>query len=222
MWHAEAMGSEAIDRASVDVLLFDLGGVVIDIDFGRCIQHWATQADREYDDIASRFTFDAAYEDHERGDLDAAGYFAALRLVLSVELDDATLLTGWNDIYMGTVDGIEPLLASAAQHFPLDAFSNTNRSHQDEWSTQFADELALFRTIYVSSELGERKPDLSSYDAVVRRIGVPAGRILFFDDNSDNVVGAVDAGLQAVLVRSIEDVRTALIDLGVDLGVDPT
>ena len=206
-----------IDPESVEVLLFDLGGVVIDIDFGRCLRHWATSADRDVDDIAARFAFDVPYEEHERGRLDAAGYFAAVRVALSVELDDATLLAGWNDIYLGLVGGIEPLLAAASQRFPLHAFSNTNASHEDEWSVRFASELAVFRSIFVSPEIGERKPDRASYEAVVAAIGVAPSRVLFFDDSLENVVGATDAGLQAVHVRSVDDVRAAMGDLGVDL-----
>lgn len=207
-----------VDRDAVDVLLFDLGGVVIDIDFGRCLQRWASSSGRELDDIASQFAFNEAYESHERGVLDAAGYFASLRTTLSVDLDDAELLAGWNDIYVGVVDGIEPLLDAAAEHLPLYAFTNTNPMHQSAWTERFSDELAVFRSIFVSSEIGARKPDRASYDAVVAALGVAPSRILFFDDNLDNVVGATDAGLQAVLVRCVEDVRAALVDLGVEPG----
>lgn len=54
------MAVPPIRLESVDVLLFDLGGVLIDIDFGRCLARWATSAGREFEDIASRFAFDAA------------------------------------------------------------------------------------------------------------------------------------------------------------------
>ncbi len=80
------MAELPIRAESVDVLLFDLGGVVVDIDFGRCAARWAASAGRDREDVASRFAFDAAYEEHERGTLDAAGYFESLRQFLSVDL----------------------------------------------------------------------------------------------------------------------------------------
>lgn len=49
--------------------------MVIDFDFGRCLRRWAESAGCGMPEIASRFAFDSAYEDHERGLLDAAGYF---------------------------------------------------------------------------------------------------------------------------------------------------
>jgi putative hydrolase of the HAD superfamily len=53
----------------VDALLFDLGGVVIDIDLGRAFTRWAAAAGTTVETIRSRFTFDAAYERHERGEI---------------------------------------------------------------------------------------------------------------------------------------------------------
>ena len=98
------MAELPIRTESVDVLLFDLGGVVIDIDFGRCMARWATRAGLDPEDVAARFSFDAAYEEHERGTLDAAGYFESLRQLLSVDVADRELLEGWNDIYLGEVN----------------------------------------------------------------------------------------------------------------------
>ncbi|MGQ0434528.1 MAG: hypothetical protein ACT452_19240 [Microthrixaceae bacterium] len=80
-----------IRTGPVDVLLFDLGGVVIDIDFGRCTALWAASAGRDPEDVASRFAFDAAYEEHERGTLDAAGYFESLRLSVSTQIGPSVL-----------------------------------------------------------------------------------------------------------------------------------
>jgi len=201
----------------VDALLFDLGGVVIDIDFRRCFKRWAHDSGTDVDHIASRFAFDPAYEAHERGVMDAATYFQRLRLALSVDLSDAELLKGWNDIYLGVVPGISPLLTAASATFPLYALTNTNPSHQAAWSTRFAGDLAVFRAIFLSSDLGQRKPDRAAFDAVTDAIGVPAPRILFFDDSIENVAGAVDAGLQAVHVSSTSSVAAALAELGISV-----
>lgn len=200
---------------SVEVLLFDLGGVVIDIDFRRCFARWADSAKCGVDEIASRFTFDAAYKDHERGVLDLGGYFDSLRNGLSVELRDDQLLEGWSDIYVEAKDGIGALLDAARTKFPLYAFTNSNPSHRAVWSERFAADLEAFTSIFVSSDLGERKPDRAAFDAVAAMIGVPASSILYFDDSPENVVGGRDAGLQAVHVTSTDSVRAALSRLSV-------
>jgi putative hydrolase of the HAD superfamily len=69
--------------------------------------------------------------------------------------------------------------------------------------------------LYLSSTIGLRKPDAAAYDHVVRSIGVPASRIVFFDDLAENVEGARGRGLKAVHVRSSADVADALAALGI-------
>ncbi|MEI9885126.1 MAG: HAD-IA family hydrolase [Rhizomicrobium sp.] len=86
------------------------------------------------------------------------------------------------------------------------------RRTRHHWS-RFADGLKPFRKIFVSSTIGLRKPDKAAFDHVCREIGVPAARILFFDDALENVEGARRAGLQAVHVRSNADVAAALAAL---------
>jgi putative hydrolase of the HAD superfamily len=212
-----SVAQPSLSAESVDVLLFDLGGVVIDVDFRRCFERWADASGTGIDHIVSRFAFDTAYEQHERGGLDVAAYFQRLRLALGVDLGDAELLEGWNDIYVGVVPGVGRLLAAAGGQFPLYAFTNSNPSHQAVWSKRFADDLEVFTATFVSSDIGQRKPERAAFDTITEMIGVPASRILFFDDLAENVAGALDAGLQAVHVSTTSSVSSALIQLGVQV-----
>jgi putative hydrolase of the HAD superfamily len=66
----------------------------------------------------------------------------------------------------------------------------------------------------LSSAIGLRKPDAAAYDHVVQAIGVPAERIVFFDDLAENIDGARARGLTAVQVTSPDDVAQALAALG--------
>jgi putative hydrolase of the HAD superfamily len=111
--------------------------------------------------------------------------------------------------------GIAELLARAAGHLPLYAFSNTNQQHVDHFSQVHADLLGHFREIYLSSTIGLRKPDHAAYQHVIDAIGVPASRILFFDDLAENIEGARACGLMAVHVTSSADVADALAALGI-------
>jgi putative hydrolase of the HAD superfamily len=203
---------------SVSALLFDLGGVVIGIDFARAFRRWAASAACDPDDLRTRFTFDRAYEEHERGRLDICEYFEALRQALRVNLSDRDLLAGWNDIYLGVVPGINALLSAAAERYPLYAFTNSNPTHKGIWGLRFARELSVFRTVFVSSELGVRKPDPDAFATVAGLIGLDPAAILFFDDDIENVEGAQRVGMPAVLVASTEDVRQALRRLGIHIG----
>ena len=203
----------ASGASGADALLFDLGRVVIDIDFNMAFTKWAEYARCDRAVIARRFSHDEAYKRHERGEIDVDQYFTSLRLALGVEISNAQLLDGWNAIHIGEMPGIAPLLAKVARRFPLYAFSNSNRTHELYWSTRFAGLLRHFRQIYVSSTIGLRKPDAEAYNHVVKAIGTLPERIVFFDDVSENVDAARACGLQAFQVKSAADVANVVASL---------
>lgn len=200
---------------SADVLLFDLGRVVLDINFDHVMACWAAHAGCNPADLAARFVVDDSFRHHEIGRIDDAAFFASLRRSLGIGITDAQFLEGWNTIFTGEMPGIAPLLTRAAGRMPLYAFSNTNPAHVAHFSAAYADVLRHFREIFLSSTIGLRKPDAEAYDHVIRAIGVPASRILFFDDSAANIEGARARGLSAIHVTSTDDVARALTALGI-------
>jgi glucose-1-phosphatase len=199
---------------AVEALLFDLGGVVIDIDWQRVFQAWAQAARAPAAEIAARFAFDERYEAHERGEIGPGEYCAHLRSALGVSIADDELLAGWNRLFVGLVPGIEGLLRRLAKSYPLYVFSNTNRTHIAHWGPRFGDLLTAFAGVYCSCELGARKPEAAAFLEVAKRIGRTPERMVFFDDGALNVEGARKAGLMAFEVHSAADVRGALRTLG--------
>jgi putative hydrolase of the HAD superfamily len=154
------------------------------------------------------------YQRHERGEIDAASYFANLRGSLGIDLDDARLAEGWNAIFIEEMPGIADLLTRLAPRIPLYAFANTNHTHWAQFLTQFAAAVGPFRKVFTSCAMGLRKPEPAAFAHIEKEIGVPAGRILFFDDTLENVEGARACGLQAVHVTSDETVRETVAALG--------
>jgi putative hydrolase of the HAD superfamily len=209
------MNEPRLAPGAADALLFDLGRVVIDIDFSKAVACWAGHARCAPADIVARYVQDDIYQHHERGTIDDAAFFANLREMLGISITDAQFLEGWNAIFAGEIEGIAPLLARAAKRLPLYIFSNTNKPHVAHFSAAYAQVLSHFREIFLSSTIGLRKPDAEAFDHVVRAIGVPAERIVFFDDLAENIEGARARGLLAVQVRSSADVAQALDALGI-------
>jgi len=204
-----------LSPGSADALLFDLGRVVLDIDFSKAFACWARYADCAPEKLVGRLSLGELNHRHERGEISDSQYFAGQCAAMGIALSDAQFLEGWNAIFAGEMPGISEGLARAAKKLPLYAFSNTNNAHVEHFRVVHADVLRHFRDIFLSSSIGLRKPDAEAYDHVVKEIGVPAERIVFFDDSADNIAGARARGLIGVHVRSPDDVAQALAALGI-------
>ena len=204
-----------LSPGDADALLFDLGRVVLDIDFSKALACWAGHAGCAPSDIAARWTIDEVYHHHERGTISDEAFFEALRRSLGIAITDEQFLEGWNAIFAGEMDGIAPLLERAARHFPLYVYSNTNRAHVAHFTRIHAHTLKPFRKLFYSSSIGMRKPEAAAFAHVVKAMGVPASRIVFFDDLADNVESARSLGNKAVQVKSSRDIANALTALGV-------
>ena len=202
--------------ANIEVVVLDLGGVIVDIDFGLAFAAWAVASGTEAARLAERFQFDETYCQHERGEISATTYFQTLSTTLGIDLSDEAWEAGWNAIFIGTFPGVEALLLDVAKHLPLYCFSNTNVTHHREWSQRFPAILEPFHGLFLSHEMGLRKPDLAAFHHIAAQIGTAPRRILFFDDLADNVVGAKAAGMSGQVVSRRADLDVplrALLDL---------
>ncbi|HEX7560498.1 MAG TPA: HAD family phosphatase [Usitatibacter sp.] len=195
---------------AVDALLFDLGNVVVSIDWNRAFSRWAGDSGESVEALRGRFRFDLPYERHERGEIGERDYYASLREALRIELTDAQWDAGWGAIFAGEITPTVAAIAKVKGRIPVYAFSNSNAANQRVWSRRFGAALGHFRKVFVSSDLGKRKPERAAFEAIAHAIGVPLDRILFFDDTMENVEGARAAGLRAVHVRAAQDVEDAL------------
>lgn len=194
----------------VQALLFDLGGVLVELDWEAVFAYWAGRCGADPAALRERFAFDAAYERHERGEIAAGEYFEALRARLGIALPDADFHAGWNRVFAREIAPTVALLRRIDPRMPLYLFSNTNAVHHAAWSRRYAEALAPFREVFVSSGIGMRKPQRAAFEHVANAIGAAPSRILFFDDSDANVAGARAAGMRAVHVRSPRDVERAV------------
>jgi putative hydrolase of the HAD superfamily len=78
------------------------------------------------------------------------------------------------------------------------------------WVPAYAETLQNFRRVFVSSDMGIRKPEPEAFAMIAAAIGVPLPRILFFDDTAENVQGAMAVGMQAVHLPAGHGVADAI------------
>jgi putative hydrolase of the HAD superfamily len=201
------------DQPVVEAVVFDLGGVLLEVGFETVFASWAADAGTTAAFIRERFHFDAAYEQHERGEINASQYFAALRRSLNLDLTEEQFRSGWNQCVRGEIPGVAALVSAFGDRLPIYVFSNTNAAHYTDWGPRYQHLMRPFRRLFMSHEMGMRKPEARAFEFIASEIGVDLPKILFFDDTTENVTGARAVGMLAVHVRDIEDIRSTLAGL---------
>ncbi len=205
--------------APIKALLFDLGGVLIDIEFARALRAWSAFSPLSVAQMKAAFQQDDAYERIETGKITSAQYFEHLRACLKLNATDEQIADGWNTLLLDEITETTGAIRRAREQLkrPCYIFSNTSPTHHALWRVRHARMLEAFERVFVSPEIGLRKPHREAFYFVAREIGVPPQSILFFDDLADNVAGAEAAGYSTVHVSGPADVRKALRGLGCDV-----
>ena len=168
-------------------LLFDFGGVLIDIDFDRAFRAWAAFTSLSFDELKREFKHDLQYQRHERGEIDATEYFDHLASALKLAASRAEIEKGWNCIFVGEISATRMMVESVRGVLPCYAFTNTNASHMATWSTLFPEVIRAFDRTFASHEIGLRKPERAAFEHICRATGLTAPSIAFFDDLDENV-----------------------------------
>lgn len=88
------------------------------------------------------------------------------------------------------------------------AWPNVRSYIEGEWGIADA-----FDAIIISAEVGLVKPDPRIYTLAIEALNLPAGACIFIDDFRENIEGAREAGLQAVLFESADQIRRDLQSL---------
>lgn len=198
----------------VNALLFDLGGVLLEIDWMKVFIEWSKYSPLNPSEIANLFQMDEAYKKHERGQISGSEYFSYLREIIEYQSDEASFISGWNSIFMGLINETVDMLGQIDPKISLYMLTNTNVTHEIKWRTEYSSVVNKFHKVFVSSTMGYRKPSQKAFQYTLEEMNCEANSVLFFDDTEENVQGAKAAGLQSILVKQPSDIQSALINCG--------
>jgi putative hydrolase of the HAD superfamily len=191
-------------------VLLDLGGVVLGISVAKVFQTWADRAGVDVDHFERKWVMDEAYELHETGHIDFTEYARRLSLRFAVDMPLEDWQTGWNSIWTEPYAQVVKLLPAIAEQYDLYAFSNTNAVHAASFFDQYPTALAAFNTLFLSHEIGLRKPYPQAFAQVCKEIDTQPNDVLFIDDNSENIAGALSIGLDAHHLREESSIAEKL------------
>lgn len=187
--------------------IFDLGNVIIDIDFNRVLGVWSDLGRVPLALLQSRFEMDDAFEQHERGEISDEEFAQRLCERLDVALSYEQFLAGWQAIFIGArAETLMLMQQLRADGHRVVILSNTNQLHSHFWIEHYPEVTAAADAIYLSQELGMRKPEARIFEHLLQQEGYQSDRAVFFDDNAENIAAAQSLGIESVLVTDSHSV----------------
>jgi len=181
--------------------IFDLGNVIVDIDFNRVLGAWSDFSRVPLANLKQSFTMGEAFHQHERGEISDEDFAKALCEEMEMPLSYEQFSTGWQAVFVALRSDVIGIMHKLrAQGHRVVVLSNTNRLHTTYWPEQYPEIQAAADHIYLSQEMGMRKPEARIYQQVLSLEGFSADDAIFFDDNADNIAGAEQLGITSILV----------------------
>lgn len=186
-------------------LLFDLGGVIMDLDRDRCVRAFEELGMKDADDFLGVYGQKGAFLELERGDIDAAEFCRRIRPLISREVTDEEIDRAFTRFLIGIPVERLRALRDLGKQYGIYLLSNTNPIMfegfiADEFRKDGLGMDDYFDGIVASYQAKCYKPDREIFDYTREHCGIKGEETLFFDDSEANVEAARAAGFNAVHV----------------------
>ena len=211
---------------SIKALLFDLGGVIIDIDPLNTIKEFQKKSSKpsgSFEGLDYRYSKNDSelmsfFYEYEKGLVSENEFREGMRKLGKINLNDSKIDKIWN---LGIVKINEELLnyiVSLNERYSIMILSNTNSIHRKHFDALVNNLYGknfnqIFNRVYYSYELGLRKPEKEIYEFVVKDSGFLSNEILFFDDIKENIESCENVGMKGYKVNNILDMMYYLKNL---------
>jgi putative hydrolase of the HAD superfamily len=194
-----------------EVLLFDLGGVLIDFaGFEELAQLLPAGIDRA--EVRRRWISSRSVQSFERAEIAPLEFAEGVINELGLDLTADDFIRAFVQWARGPYPGATSLLERLQGSFQLACLSNSNELHTPLHRSHVE---PLFDSYYFSDEIGLVKPEPAIFEFVISDLNVRADRIVFFDDTAINVEAARAAGMHAHEVDGVAALQDRLLELGI-------
>lgn len=200
-------------------IIFDLGGVLYDIDPQLSFEAFRRLGINDFKVYYSFKSQMDVFDDLEKGLISAGEFCGSIRQISGLDLTDEQITESWNALLVGMpLENIQ-LLRDISGKYRIFLLSNTNVLHlnqiHDEMVSKGLSSLdELFEKAFYSFKMGMRKPGVEIYREVLNQAGLNAAGALFIDDNKDNIEGALEAGIPSLIKDRTQSLRDFLLENG--------
>ena len=200
---------------NISTLIFDLGGVIVDLDLPKCIQNFKDLGLENIEQYLSNFGQKDFFMQFEKGQIGIPAFRDEIRKLAGIELTDAQIDEAWCSFLTQIPVEKLHLLSELKKKYRLLMLSNTNPLHiQTAVAAEFRKTgktmQDFFDKCYLSYEMGMVKPDVEIFKALLADAQVKAEECLFLDDGKKNIVTAAALGIQTYWVKPNENLNFLL------------
>lgn len=191
---------------NIDFLLFDLGNVIINIDYEFTINQLNKLLPKEKKQLTTSFFPSKFHKQYEKGLISTAEFRSEVRNHFMEDWSDDQIDNIWNSLLKNIPEERIDLIKKLRDGYGLAVLSNTNELHIQRLNEILLAHYnipslhSLFDQVYFSHELQLAKPDVEIYEEVAKRLNTNPEKILFFDDLIENLNGAQKVNFRTYLI----------------------
>lgn len=191
-----------IELRGIKNIIFDLGGVILNIDYQLTINEFKKLGITHFEEIFSQFKQSTLSDDFETGKISEKEFWEGIKKMSGVEFSFQEFLSAWNALLLDLPKKRIELLKKLSKKYRLFLFSNTNETHFREFVTKIETDFNLiFEETYYSHQFGKRKPDFESFKAILEANHLNENETLFVDDSIQHIESAKLIGIHTLLIE---------------------
>jgi putative hydrolase of the HAD superfamily len=198
-------------NSEVKNIIFDFGGVIINIDHQRVEQAFYDLGMTNFKEMFNKATQSELFQKLEIGKIKPDQFRRSIRELTGLQIDDEKFDETWNKIIGDYPPEHIELLKKLRSSYNLYLLSNTNQIHYDFYIGNFRHGFGfefseLFDGLYWSFKIGKRKPDSVAYLHVIDHNNLAIKETLFIDDSIQNIEAANKLGLQTLFLKPGDEI----------------
>jgi len=203
-----------LELKGIEAIVFDLGGVIIDLDFQRSFDQFSTLSGKSPEMIRQGVFESGLLHRYEKGLYTDAQFLAEIERVFELRCEPSSIEQAFLALLLNIPPARIALIRNLSKKYRLFVLSNTSAIHYKEVNAILKRDTGhrhlndLFEKVFLSFELGLLKPHEEIYAAVLEQAQLKAEHTLFLDDNADNLKGAAALGIRTALVSKEQSILT--------------
>ena len=204
--------------AELKNIIFDLGAVLIDIDYKKTERAFIKLGFENFEAMYSQYTADAIFEKLETGKISNEDFYDKLISLSNNNITSEQIKNAWNEIILYWRIGSLNFLGTLSPKYKLFLLSNTNAIHHEYFHNSLKEETnrteidSLFTKAYYSHEIHLRKPNANIFEFVAKDANINIEETLFIDDSSNNIDTARSLGFKTHLLLAEERIEHLLYE----------